>query len=182
MDYTKPFVRVSVSWNTGGMDFSSLARAVAPRWYRLHHGNGSDGMGKQGTMGLGVWRGLMSLNYWLSVSYKGLTQLECDKSNPAIIEIDWFRCRNLYLSEFVYGQSFWLCVRSIFDRDCDKKNAWNSSFTQSLECPYTLDSSVTIHWFMYFTNSSFTQPIAKLTHCGLMTPYGGMDLGQHWLR
>ena len=34
---------------------------------------------------------------------------------------------------------------------------------------------------MYFKNSGFTQPIAKLTHCGLMTPYGDMDLGQHWL-
>ena len=21
-----------------------------------------------------------------------------------------------------------------------------------------------------------------LTHCGLVTPYGGRDLGQHWLR
>ena len=22
----------------------------------------------------------------------------------------------------------------------------------------------------------------KLTHCGLVTPYGDMELGQHWLR
>ena len=22
----------------------------------------------------------------------------------------------------------------------------------------------------------------SLTHCGLVTPYGGRDLGQHWLR
>ena len=22
----------------------------------------------------------------------------------------------------------------------------------------------------------------ELTHCGLMTPYGDIDLGQHWLR
>ena len=24
--------------------------------------------------------------------------------------------------------------------------------------------------------------IQNLTHCGLMTPYGDIDLGQHWLR
>ena len=37
----------------------------------------------------------------------------------------------------------------------------------------------------------FTQPTTKdlsldvsssLTHCGLMTTYGGRDLGQHWFR
>ena len=25
-------------------------------------------------------------------------------------------------------------------------------------------------------------PIIFLTHCGLVTPYGNRDLGQHWLR
>ena len=24
--------------------------------------------------------------------------------------------------------------------------------------------------------------ICNLTHCGLVTPYGDIDLGQHWLR
>ena len=31
-------------------------------------------------------------------------------------------------------------------------------------------------------NQSINQSIHVLTHCGLVTPYGDIDLGQHWLR
>ena len=105
MDYTRPFVRVSVSGNTGGMDYSSLARAVAQRWYRLRHGNETHGMEKTRNRGPWCVAGLMSLSYWLTVSCKELTQLEYDKSDLArYIEINCCRCRNLYLSGFVHGQ------------------------------------------------------------------------------
>ena len=31
-------------------------------------------------------------------------------------------------------------------------------------------------------NHSVSSPLISLTHCGLVTPYGGTDPGQHWLR
>ena len=32
------------------------------------------------------------------------------------------------------------------------------------------------------TDISQMMPDNSLTHCGLMTPYGEIDLGKHWLR
>ena len=44
-------------------------------------------------------------------------------------------------------------------------------------------------YFCYFLSGSMHEwkfkdisSITMLTHCGLVTPYGGIDLGQHWLR
>ena len=34
-----------------------------------------------------------------------------------------------------------------------------------------------VYWHMYESLS-----FDELTDCGLVTPYGGRDLGQHWLR
>ena len=46
--------------------------------------------------------------------------------------------------------------------------------------------ATTITWYNTDTNRmQFTakvQTVNLLTHCGLVTPYGDRDLGQHWLR
>ena len=45
-----------------------------------------------------------------------------------------------------------------------------------LTLPYTIETDI---WSQDFMDDMITE---VLTHRGLMTPYGGMDLGQHWLR
>ena len=37
-------------------------------------------------------------------------------------------------------------------------------------------------FFISWNNFRMTRVNVKLTHCGLVTPYGDIDLGQHWLR
>ena len=34
----------------------------------------------------------------------------------------------------------------------------------------------------YSAGASAGTVMTQLTYCGLVTPYGGIDLGQHWLR
>ena len=47
----------------------------------------------------------------------------------------------------------------------------------------TISQHVQVMAWCYQGNKPFPQSIlTKLTHCGLVTPYGDRDLGQHWLR
>ena len=41
---------------------------------------------------------------------------------------------------------------------------------------------IALYWWMYNWTSMITLKSKCLTHCGLVTPYGDINLGQHWLR
>ena len=70
--------------------------------------------------------------------------------------------------------------------------SWQGSIQESVKpsCGYTDLMSTYQHGEFvqfYLRNANFplakTNPFVKeFTHCGLVTPYGDKDLGQHWLR
>ena len=66
------------------------------------------------------------------------------------------------------------------------------TYGMSLDCQnkYELSSNIELippmkwnHAFGFvYTNMIWTSRYSYLTNCGLMTPYGDIDLGQYWLK
>ena len=52
----------------------------------------------------------------------------------------------------------------------------------SPESNFTTSAQVTILWIIFFKLLTHHPGANELTHCGLATPYGDRELGQHWLR
>ena len=54
---------------------------------------------------------------------------------------------------------------------------WGDGLPLNRQITITSTKDEIIHWHKYITPG-----LNELTHCGLVTPYGNIDLGQHWLR
>ena len=58
-------------------------------------------------------------------------------------------------------------------------------FSYRVECCYNMINPIQNTHNRYLTNITMLYLFSKvflLTHCGLVTPYGDIDLGQHWPR
>ena len=63
---------------------------------------------------------------------------------------------------------------------CGQFNSLN--IVQSIRCGIAISGTNTLHHYINLIATKSIQHIEVLTQCGLVTPYGVTDLGQHWLR
>ena len=83
-------------------------------------------------------------------------------------------CTNVNLSSVRFNDIRMVVISQETPKPSNKKNS--KKFTCS-KLHYKSRRGHRVNW--HRCNQTFT---AVLTHCGLMTPYGDIDLGQHWLR
>ena len=70
-------------------------------------------------------------------------------------------------------------LRWVLDRYPILTQPWSSYIKWIIHYCYFIYEDIYPHIFFHKLTSAVTD---ILTHCGLVTPYGNTDLGQHWLR